>query len=184
MPEEQAFAKCAQEAMRRHEAFCGALLNNRGEDAEKEIRAAQRRMSDHGAALRNPGTMIALQGKTRTLLSHLAETVSVPGREKLYLAYKLRDILLCQDACLTAMIDFAAKIGGARGSALYLEAGAEMGKILRFRLAEGQGNDQVQEIRWGVNGCTASWRPVRPLPQDEDFFENVWRAYRENQNIF
>lgn len=27
-------------------------------------------------------------------------------------------------------------------------------------------------------------RPVRPLPQGDDFFEIVWRQYRENQNIF
>ncbi|WP_159621731.1 FAD-binding protein [Ruania rhizosphaerae] len=27
------------------------------------------------------------------------------------------------------------------------------------------------------------WRPVRPLPTDDDFFENVWKAYREDGNI-
>ncbi|QOR70117.1 FAD-binding protein [Ruania alkalisoli] len=27
------------------------------------------------------------------------------------------------------------------------------------------------------------WRPVRPLPADDDFFENVWKAYREDGNI-
>ena len=27
------------------------------------------------------------------------------------------------------------------------------------------------------------WRKVRPIPEDDDFFENVWRAYRETGNI-
>ncbi|SED54490.1 FAD-dependent oxidoreductase [Ruania alba] len=27
------------------------------------------------------------------------------------------------------------------------------------------------------------WRPVRPVPEDDDFFENVWKAYREDGNI-
>lgn len=187
MPDEQAFAGCVREAAQRSEEFCRALLTHSGKDAEEEIRAAQRRMSDHGAAIRNPAAMTALRRETRALLAHLADMISVPGREKLYLAYKLRDILLCQDACLTAMIDFAAQIGAARGSALYVEegqAGKEMEQMLRFHLAEGQGDAQVQEIRLEKSGCFVSWRPVRPLPKEDDFFENVWRTYRENQNIF
>jgi succinate dehydrogenase / fumarate reductase flavoprotein subunit len=28
------------------------------------------------------------------------------------------------------------------------------------------------------------WRPVRPIPEDDDFFENVWRDYREHRNIY
>lgn len=27
------------------------------------------------------------------------------------------------------------------------------------------------------------WRPVRPIPADDDFFENVWREYREHGNV-
>ena len=28
------------------------------------------------------------------------------------------------------------------------------------------------------------WREVHPIPEDSDFFENVWRSYRETGNIF
>jgi len=28
------------------------------------------------------------------------------------------------------------------------------------------------------------WRPVRPIPADDDFFENVWRDFREHGNIY
>ncbi|MGC0249946.1 FAD-binding protein [Pseudactinotalea sp. Z1748] len=28
------------------------------------------------------------------------------------------------------------------------------------------------------------WRPVRPIPADDDFFENVWREFREHGNIY
>lgn len=27
------------------------------------------------------------------------------------------------------------------------------------------------------------WRPVRPIPADDDFFENVWRDFRESGNV-
>jgi succinate dehydrogenase / fumarate reductase, flavoprotein subunit len=28
------------------------------------------------------------------------------------------------------------------------------------------------------------WRPRRPIPEDDDFFENVWREFREHGNVF
>ena len=28
------------------------------------------------------------------------------------------------------------------------------------------------------------WRPRRPIPEDDDFFENVWRDFREHGNIY
>lgn len=34
-------------------------------------------------------------------------------------------------------------------------------------------------------GTTAfRWRPRRPLPEDDDFFENVWRDFRESGNVY
>ena len=43
---------------------------------------------------------------------------------------------------------------------------------------------KIQEIQF-INGeFKLSTRDVRPIPQDDAFFENVWRNYRENKNIF
>ena len=43
---------------------------------------------------------------------------------------------------------------------------------------------KIQEIQF-INGeFKLSTRDVRPIPQDDAFFENVWRIYRENKNIF
>ena len=35
----------------------------------------------------------------------------------------------------------------------------------------------------GSGKVTFAWRPVRPIPEDDDFFENVWREYREHRNV-
>ena len=32
--------------------------------------------------------------------------------------------------------------------------------------------------------CRTGWRAPRPIPEDDDFFENVWRSYRETGNIY
>lgn len=43
---------------------------------------------------------------------------------------------------------------------------------------------KVQEVEY-VNGeFKLSTRDVRPIPEEDAFFENVWRNYRKNKNIF
>ena len=37
---------------------------------------------------------------------------------------------------------------------------------------------------WFEDGtCRTAWRAPRPIPEDDDFFENVWRSYRETENV-
>ena len=91
------------------------------------------------------------------------------------------------------------------------DAGRELDlpEIFRFALDGGALDEQVQEAAWagpgqdddgvGLAGWTGPvprsvdddagrplfrWRPVRPIPTDDDFFENVWRAFRENGNVY
>ena len=42
----------------------------------------------------------------------------------------------------------------------------------------------VQEVSLDGLKCNCKWRAVRPIPEDDDFFENVWRGYRENGNVY
>ena len=91
-------------------------------------------------------------------------------------------------AVLTAMIDYAKTIGDTRGSALcFDEKGslrAGLPALFRFAEEDGTSRDKVQETGWTGDGFACFWRPVRPLPEDEDFFENIWRNYRENKNVY
>lgn len=43
---------------------------------------------------------------------------------------------------------------------------------------------KVQEIVLTEHGFKISVRDVRPLPKENAFFENIWRSYRDNKNIF
>ena len=42
----------------------------------------------------------------------------------------------------------------------------------------------LQEISWDGGECRTEWRTVHQIPEDDDFFENVWRTYRENGNVY
>ena len=41
----------------------------------------------------------------------------------------------------------------------------------------------IQEVRLDGSECRFRWREVHPIPREDDFFENVWRAFRETGNM-
>ncbi|GEM_PF-6701516 len=88
-----------------------------------------------------------------------------------------------------SMEDYIKYGGKSRGSALYTDKDGtkpyeSLPNIFRFTLDDGTIGDMVQEVIYKNGECEFNWRKVRPLPKDEDFFENVWKSYRENGNIY
>lgn len=63
-------------------------------------------------------------------------------------------------------------------------SGTDIPELFRFLPNDGSLDHQIQETRYTPDGSLTNWRPVRPIPdRSQDFFENVWRGYRENKNI-
>ncbi|MEF9878106.1 MAG: oxidoreductase, partial [Clostridia bacterium] len=89
----------------------------------------------------------------------------------------------------TAIFDYLSLGGASRGSALYTDPLGQkphpnLPERFRFVLDNGERGDKVQLLSYHEDeGCTCFWRPVRPLPIQDDFFENIWRQYRENECI-
>ena len=75
-----------------------------------------------------------------------------------------------------------------RGSALYtdLTGGvkpfAQLSDTFTFAFDETE-SPLIQELWFEAGTCRTAWRTPRPIPEDDDFFENVWRSYREIGNI-
>lgn len=157
------------------------------DNIETYIRGAQRRMSDNAAAIRNADSMKDALYSTNLEIDSLPKC-GVADKSKLYLYYKLKDILYTQSAVLTAMIDYAETVGNTRGSSLYYDENGSLRngleEIFRFTDEKGNTRSKIQETILTENGFVSSWRDVRPIPQNDDFFENIWRQYRENGNIY
>lgn len=147
-----------------------------------------RRMSACGAAIRNQEEIQTALDHITAQLDSLADTVTVARESELQWVFRLRDTLISQRVYLSAMLDYVRQGGKSRGSALYTDPSGskpfgQLPDAFTFVLDDGTRGDLVQEVQLKEGKCTFRWRAVRPIPEDDDFFENVWRMYRENGNI-
>ena len=178
------FAALAQESVEKHIALARKLLDNRsGTPALEQRAAAQKRMTKSGAHIRG-GVEEALAGAVADLGS-ISSIVLPGGRRDLPEAFRNRDMLQTQAAFLSAILEYKKRGGGSRGSYLIAdETGDCPGEgleTLRHRLDDGKLAQEVCEITLDgdTGACAAGWKPVRPLPEPDLWYENVWRQYRE-----
>lgn len=175
------FTSITAEQVKKTEQFLAASPT--GNDADQARAAARRRMSACGGAIRSVDALRALREKIADTLARVSSFGGTPEAR-----FRLRDVLRTQLAALTAMLDYAAAVGVSRGSALYTDPNGELrdGLDALFRLTVDDppaARGRVQEIAFRDGDCTADWRPVRPLPADDDVFELVWRDYREHKFV-
>lgn len=150
--------------------------------------SARERMSLCAAAIRSADEVSKYLSEVTSLLDILHEKVKIRKDNQLGQAFRLRDMLICQKVYLSAMADYIHHGGKSRGSALYTDYDGikpypQLPDTFTFALDDGSRGNLTQEIIYYKGSCQCSWRPVRAIPQDDDFFENVWRSYRENGNI-
>lgn len=154
-----------------------------------EYRASIAAMSKSGAAVRNSTAIARLYREVRGKLAFFSRDVRIASESELPLLYRYRDILVTQAVYLCAMMDYAAHGGKSRGSGLYTDPAGEkaldcLPESCRFTVDDGALASSVQEVGWNGGEARCSWRAVRPIPEVDDFFENVWRDYRENENVY
>ena len=191
-------ARCQGDAPACFDTEAAAALAEMGAQADAcradtgNVRAlwqhAAEEMSRCGAAIRDPAQIRAYGKQVEAQLAGFAKTVKAGSRTELAMVYRLRDMLLSQRAYLTAMADYTAHGGKSRGSALYtdLTGGTkpfgQLPDTFTFALDETE-SPLIQELWFEDGTCRTAWRAPRPIPEDDDFFENVWRSYRETGNI-
>ncbi len=190
-PEEQAadecvFSKCACTALEKQYAFCQRLLSG-GNNLTGYEASVRNGMSEAAGAIRSKDKLSKLIADNTKLLEHFSDVVRIPNCNALRRAYQLKDALVTQQVYLTAMADYVDRVGFSRGSAIYTAADGEVAEglegVFRFRLGDGSYKDQIQTVKYSPEHISVSWRNVRPLPQENEAFETVWRNYRHNKNV-
>lgn len=146
-------------------------------------------MSRYGASIRSKAGIEGLLERVKTRRKQMLEYGRISSPAQLWKAFRLKDMLLCQQIYLEAMLDYLKAGGSSRGSALYTNADGihpheKLPEEFAYKLDNGCEANQIQEVVWNGTACEFSWRAPRPVPEDDDFFENVWRGYRKNGNVY
>jgi succinate dehydrogenase/fumarate reductase flavoprotein subunit len=179
---EELIERCGEQLEKAIEFGASAFSEDCEElDMGKERKELQERMSKYGAHIRSAeGARLALEQVEQQM--ERIENGGVRTPQKLRHLYRLRDLLTSQKMYLSAILDYIKREGKSRGSYLIFDKnGQKPSEMLpdqfRFRLESGALGKLVQEIAYDNGECNVIWREVRPIPEDDSWFENVWKDY-------
>ncbi len=186
---------CREEARKRMELISLSDRSNLGGAWKK----AARRMSRAAGMIRSEETLSQALDEVTEELKHFERDIYISDFSQAGMLFHFLDMLIAQKVYLSAMLDYVRHGGGSRGSALYTcpdgkKPGEKMPDLYRCKLDEGKLGGEVQEICLSFDGskessreggfcedfceCQTSWRPVRPIPEPDYFFETQWKAFR------
>lgn len=103
------------------------------------------------------------------LRRQLEEETAVQEPKQLAQAFRAEDLLITAHTLAQCILAYIRHGGGSRGSYLIQGAG----------LDEGRHAGEILEAQWRDGKLVTSWRPVRPIPRRDQWFETVWREFRE-----
>ena len=176
------FYTAAAKAVRENMSLIKNVFHKK-ENVRELDKKLKEEMSLIAGAVRKREEMEVALSRSKELLADFKKRVSIENFSEIVSLYKFKNNLECRIVVLEAMLDFYYHTGGkTRGSALYVHrtGTAPMG-MEELKFIEGENFiDEIQEI--SMNGI--AWRKVRPIPETGGFFENIWKSYRKNNNVF
>lgn len=182
--EETVFGEAVRAQVEEELSFAAAMAKN-ADNAASVLEELRAEMSRACGAIRRTDEMGGLLAKREEQYAALTEKM---GSRSLLLAYVTRDTAVTQMMLLAAMRAHVELGGGSRGSGMYSDVSGNaptgFSADYAFRLDDGARDGEVVLVDFGGGRPVATTRPVRPLPEGAGFFENVWRSYRENKNIY
>lgn len=153
------------------------------------IEKSQQKMSEVGGPVRNYEEIEKYISILKNNLSEFFSIVRIKDIKEYKLAYRFKDLLISQLVYLESIINYIEKGGLSRGSSLYTDKNGEkpiinIDDIFKYILDKGKLDDLIQEVKIIDSEIQFTWREREPLEFGDDFFENVWKGYRDNKNIY
>jgi succinate dehydrogenase/fumarate reductase flavoprotein subunit len=143
------------------------------------------RMSSYAAHIRRADDVCKVKEEAVSQLQNIAEQTFLPNLYDLVAAFENVDLLIAQYVYAAAMENYITTGGSSRGSYIISNENGkqDMPGLFKFSLDEGKFSGKIQDVQYTPQTCDFAWEDVRPIPEDDDWFENVWRDYRENNVI-
>ncbi|MGQ9697204.1 MAG: FAD-binding protein [Armatimonadota bacterium] len=183
-PEE--FTQLAEHQLSELIRLCGRITMHAStgtrtpDDVQAEIRD---RMTRAAAHVRDPAVVGTELRESHALWQGLDAFMRVRDRTQLLSALQTRSLCLAHVAYLTSIHEYIQRGGGSRGSYLVLDQNGVLPcpglELFRFRPEDPQLRNEICEI-WmqSDRAFRTRWVPVRPIPEQDLWFENVWQAFR------
>jgi succinate dehydrogenase/fumarate reductase flavoprotein subunit len=185
MPEAD-FARLAASKITPKIELARKFLENKNGHTPQEIRdILGNRMSVYAAHIRHVDGICMVKDEAAEQLQNIAEKTMLSNHADLTAAFENVDLLLAQQVYAAAMENYIISGGGSRGSYIIPDDNGifDIPGSLKFSPDDGKLSEKIQEVHYSPQGCDFTWVDVRPIPENDDWFENVWREYRNDEII-
>lgn len=193
-PDEKHFMASAEAQVKEKFEFAKQIINPHITDntfIQTTRREIQERMSSCGAHIRDPKKIKGAIVDAWNLYSRLKSKMEIPSVKELSEAFKNLDLCLTHALYLEAMGEYLEKGGKSRGSYLVIDPGGEnpcreLGDEWNFSLNKEDSfvDKKILEIYLDENlNIVKKWVEIRPIPQEDTWFENVWHEYMKDTII-
>jgi succinate dehydrogenase/fumarate reductase flavoprotein subunit len=151
----------------------------------------QERMSACAAPVRTPEKVKEAIKEAWSLYFRLKKEIKVSSAKELPAAFKNLDLCLTHALYLEAIGEYLEKGGKSRGSYLVMDPEGEkpceaLGDEWKFSLNQEDAfvNQKILQIYLDENAkVNKQWVDIRPIPQEDTWFENVWNAYLKDEVV-
>lgn len=142
-----------------------------------------KRMSAVAAHIRIPSEMEKLMADITEELSDLHARYKSADICNIINLYRLKDVLITQKAVLSAMLKTAAE-AGSRGGSVVSEEKITDSCIFSVTADTNTTCDDKVFVTYVKDGVASTLlKDIRPIPQTDMWFENVWNKYNQKWNI-
>ncbi|MBW1961167.1 MAG: FAD-binding protein [Deltaproteobacteria bacterium] len=192
--EDGQFTGLVEEQIKKKLEFAHKVIDPSGADphflmtTREEI---QNRMSACGAHIRNPEDVMEAIPAAWSLYLRLKSEMKISTAQDLPAAFKNLDLCLTHALYLEAIGEYLEKGGKSRGSYLVMDPqgkkpNKEMSDHWTFSLNEDNAfvNRKILEIWLNEDSrVMKQWVDIRPIPDEDIWFENVWNKYMRDEIV-
>ena len=193
-PGAEDFLKGSQDKISETIAFARSLLSKTGSNdfsLSKATGEIKKRMSSHGAVVREKEVVLREKQKAWDLYDRLKKEMNIRSKKELPGAFKCLDLCLTHAVYLEAVYEYLEKGGKSRGSSMVLDPQGQkpceaLGDDWRYTCEKAGSYTESRILEVSLDkglSVKKSWVSIRPVPAKEAWFENVWREFRNDKII-
>ncbi|NLM26273.1 MAG: FAD-binding protein [Firmicutes bacterium] len=185
------FVAAAEKQIKAKMKLSDDFLSNQSE--ESTVLAIRKqigeRMTKYGAHIRSLEDAEKAAEEALKQLHSLVEQTKISSPLELSFCFQNYDLLICQYVYLSAIADYIKRGGKSRGSYLVYDPNGQLPleqlpEEFRFSLsADDSLTNLIQRVIYKDGKCEFTWDPVKPIPADDNWFENVWNEYMQDKII-